>query len=146
MGTRGPAPKRDATRAGHRSKAYKADTIVCRDGVTAPHPDEAWHPRAREAYDDFAISGQTKYWEPSDWRMLLIACDNLDRHYTAARPSAEMFKHTMDILKALGATEADRRRMRIEVERPEDGDDEETEATDSVRSRLAALAAGDGGA
>lgn len=143
MGSRGPAPKRDANRAGHNAKSEQARTIVCGDDVLVPAPDEAWHPRALETYLDFAQSGQTRYWEPSDWRMLVLACDNLTAHYTSSRPSAEMFKHTVDILKALGATEADRRRMRIEVERNGTGDDSSDasgDTKDALAARFAALA------
>lgn len=144
MGTRGPVPKRSDQRAGHRSKAETPDRIECGGDVLVPAPDPQWHPRALETYLDFANSGQTRYWEPSDWRMLVIACDNLTSHYTNARPSAEMFKHTLGILSSLGATEADRRRSRIEVDRKGTTEDESTAGGDDIEDRFAKLAAADG--
>lgn len=145
MGSRGPAPKRDANRAGHRSKSERADKVVITQGgkVTAPAPDPNWHDRAREMYLALAESGQARYFEPSDWALATLLCDLLTDQLNAPRKSAEMVKHVLSGFQTLGVTEVDRRRARIEVDRKggEDSSDAGDETKDAIAARMAALRA-----
>jgi hypothetical protein len=137
MGQRGPVPKREAERAGHRAKADKPDTVKTQGKVDAPPVDPSWHPRAAEMYLAVAESGQSKFFEPSDWALARVLCDQLTWYYESSRPSAELLKHVLHGFAQLGVTESDRRRQRIEVERG--GNDESTAAADAIREQFEEL-------
>lgn len=117
MGTRGPVPKRSTQRAGHRTKAEQPTVIKRRGPVEMPPPEPHWAPAAKEWYEALAASGQSEYFEPSDWAYARILAQLLSLQLTSSRPSSEMMKALLAAMGNLGTTEADRRRMRIEVER-----------------------------
>lgn len=123
--TRGPTPKRDAERAGHRTKDESADSVRMRGAVRKPPADKAWSEGARRMYESLARSGQSRYFEPSDWAFAQMTADL----HTAneAKQSAQAWQLIFQSWERLGATENMRRRMRVEVERvdaaePEDAD------------------------
>ena len=115
----GPAPKRDAERT--RTPAPKSG--VARHGemqpVTIPPVRQDWHPRAKELYKAFRTSGQSDYFQNSDWAYLQIVCDYLTKWYE--RPRAMDATNIEQMLSKLGATEGARRQvLRIELDRPEE--------------------------
>lgn len=127
MGSRGPVPKRSAERAGHRTKAERPDVVRVAEPAKAPPARRGWAPAAKAWYRALARSGQSRYFEPSDWELARLVADLLSRQLRAERPSAEMVKACLAAMASLGTTEADRRRMRIEVERPVAGAADEAE-------------------
>lgn len=144
MGSRGPVPKRDDNRAGHRSKSERADKVVATMGaVDAPAPDSTWAPEARDWYLSLARSGQSFYYEPSDWQRHRLTARMIHELVTSSRPSAELFKAVQSAMDAALDTEAARRRNRIEVdrERPTTGSDDAAtdDAAAKVAERFAAL-------
>ena len=144
MGTRGPVPKSDATRAGHRAKSERAKLLKRSSDVVVTEPREEWCDRAREQFDLASLSTVAQEWDSSDWGALLLMCDILDTHYTSARPSAEMYKHAMAIHSRLLLTPADRLRNKRELSTNHNEDDDTTEGDDDVLKRFAALRTGDG--
>lgn len=143
MGSRGPVPKRSSERAGHRTRAERPDVVRAAEPVKAPPARRGWHPQAKAWYRSLARSGQSRYFEPSDWELARLIADLLTKQLTSERPSAEMVKACLAAMSALGTTEADRRRMRIEVERPELGaDDEAKRAALTVLDEFRRLAGG----
>jgi hypothetical protein len=132
MGTRGPLPKRDEARAGHRTKAERADKVTPptpADGlVRAPVPDGAWHPQTLSFYGALRESGQSRFYEPSDWALAVMRCriHSLIEYAIdeGALPPASLLAEISKIDARLGVTESDRRRQRIEVDR---------EATDAAQ-------------
>lgn len=156
MGTRGPAPKRDAERAGHRSAEYAADKVALNEAVEVPPAKESWHETALAWYASLAKSGQSRFYEPSDWAKAWLLADALSEYCTdvAIGPAyddngkpitgrfanAATLKVLLSEMASLGVTEQDRRRMRIEVERkPTQTEDELAEV---IRGQFEAL---DGG-
>jgi hypothetical protein len=137
MGTRGPVPKRDDQRAGHRAKSERARKLKTSD-VLIPEPREEWHPAARDVFDAASLSPVSGTYDSASWAMLVLLCDLLDTHYTASRPSAEMFKHAMGLSARLLLTPADQLRARIEVTAPT-GDEDPADVGD-IEKRFAALA------
>jgi hypothetical protein len=124
VGSRGPVAKRDATRAGHRASHERADTVAVPYVVEPPALDESYnyHPRARRFYDQLARSGQSQHFEPSDWELAALRC-RLASHLETKlddgdAPSASLIDQVSKIDARLGVTENDRRRMRVEVDRP----------------------------
>ena len=114
----GPAPKRDAERTRSAAPASGA----ARHGQMRPtgkfSADRTWHPRARALFDSFKTSGQSDYFQDSDWITLKIACDMLTKYYE--RPKAMDMQNIWSMLTSLGATEGTRRQaLRLELEFPE---------------------------
>lgn len=106
------------------------------DGEELDEPECRWHPIAYEAYWSLAKSGQVIYMEPSDWMTAYTLCETLSRELKAKPivvPGGEGQPSEIQwviqpvngaVLNAflkgwanLLATEGDRRRLRIELER-----------------------------
>lgn len=79
MGTRGPAPKRSDQRL-RRNTNYKPRSGVAGEGSQPPFEgDEKWHPVAKEMWASLPESGQSKWYEPSDWVSAYILCETISR-------------------------------------------------------------------
>lgn len=136
MGVRGPVPKRDSQRrrlnppAG--GPAEKGQHVLCEP----PKGNTKWHPVARRWFDALAVSGQSYYYQASDWataellaeemsrclRPQYVGLDSEDRPVLYERPLGNSLSAILKGAQALMATEGDRRRLRIELERkPEVG-------------------------
>ena len=117
MGTHGPIPKRSTERAGHRAKADRPDRVGAAAKVRQPPAKQGWHQAARSWYRSLGRSGQSAFYEPSDWEYARILADLLTVQFKAPKPSSEMIKAILGAMDNLGTTEGARRRMRIEVDR-----------------------------
>lgn len=149
MGARGPVPKRSDQRHGHHkpevpvehapSGAPSAESASSEVFKPLP-PDDNWHVTAREWYLALQKSGQSRWYEPSDWLEAFVAAEVLSRMLESSRLSAQLFaawsSHTCRLL----VTEGDRRRVRIELERAAQADPDEDAGVASMeawRGRLA---------
>lgn len=114
-----PVPKRKDQKAGHRTKAElrSIDTTVVEGKVEIPEPEDYWHPIAKNWYESLARSGQSKYYEPSDWQVAHYIAEAMHRNLDNNRFSAQLFASIMSGMTSLLVTEGDRRRMRLEIER-----------------------------
>ena len=135
MGQRGPVPKRSAERAGHRAKADKPDATRMAGTVTIPLASEDWHVYAAEWYDSLSASGQSKFYEPSDWEYARIVAEMASHALTASHPSAQLIKAVLAAMDSLGTTEGARRRMRIEVERSDSPDSDVEDELAAIRKQ-----------
>lgn len=116
MGSRGVIPKRQAERR-RRNLEGRAD-IVRRDGaVRVPPAPQDLHPIARRWYRSLSSSGQSGFFEPSDWAAALYVAEAMTRNLNAPRFSGPMFTAVWDALESLLTTEQARRRSRLEVQR-----------------------------
>lgn len=107
--------------------------------VEVPAADEGWHPVARAWFESLARSGQSGFYEPSDWAQAVYVAEAMSRNLWAQRFSAQLFAAVMSATSELLTTEGARRRLRIELERaPQaDVDDEAAVAAlDDYRVRL----------
>jgi hypothetical protein len=122
-GTRGPVPKRSTERR-RRNKETQVETVTLTGAgpVEVPPADEAWHPIAKDWYLSLAKSGQSKYYEPSDWQAARYVAEVMTKNLKAKRFSAQLMASVWAAMTDLLTTEADRRRVRMEIERP-DGED-----------------------
>lgn len=135
----GPVPKRSEERR-RRNKddipltTVDIDTLIAAP-VAVPTAEDDWHPIAKLMFDSFTRSGQSIFYEPSDWATIFVLCESIDRELkpqpivkTDADGNQEIELHELPlkgatlnaILKGMGsllATEGDRRKMRIELER-----------------------------
>lgn len=122
MGVRGPVPKRTDELMGHWSKDKKdgADKPEMRGPVKVPPLGvKDAHPIARAWYRSLAESGQSRYYEPSDWQLARVVASQLSDYLSGGRLSANMFAALLSACDSLLTTEGARRRLRIEVQRPD---------------------------
>lgn len=155
MGERGPIPKKDAERrrrnktpdAGGGLSALPAEVVNLDETIHAeveiPEADENWEDLTKSYWESFAGSGQSMYYEPSDWMTAYMLMETLDRHLKPQdvkvgewRPGAQeggevtytfepkvipipgnVLSSILKGLTSLMATEGDRRRLRLELER-----------------------------
>lgn len=123
MGTRGPVGKRSEEVMGHRSKEEK-ESVTKAPGaleVPVPEPQEHWHPIAADWYRALEKSGQSRFYEPSDWAAAQYAAEAMSRNLDQGRFSAQMFAAVWSAMNDLLTTEGDRRRVRMELQRPAPG-------------------------
>ena len=118
-GTRGPVPKRSTERR-RRNAASQVETVtvVGLGPVPVPAADPAWHAIARDWYESLAKSGQSTFYEPSDWQYARYIADVMSRNLKQGKKfSAMLFTAVQSGMSDLLTTEADRRRVRLEIER-----------------------------
>jgi len=97
-----------------------------------PKADPGWKPKARSWYNSLALSGQSDFYEPSDWMTAVAAADAYDVFLRTH--NASILAQFTRLSERLGATLADRKRTRIELEEPAPEDEDEAAADDAVRS------------
>jgi hypothetical protein len=136
MGSHGPIPKRAAERRRENKPAVPIDTLDVTGPVKIPPACRNWHPIARRLYNSLKVSGQSKFFEPSDWSAAYLLAESLSRDL---KPKVVgTIKLTGEIVRAymplngsaltaylkgfavLGVCEGDRRRMSIEIERKQE--------------------------
>lgn len=115
----GPVPKRSEDRVRTHQSDIATEKLEVYGEVVVPPlnmPFEA-HSMVVDFYDSLVISGQARYFEPSDWEYARIVCFILQTIVTSPKPSSEMFKAWQTAASNLLVTEGDRRRLRIEIAR-----------------------------
>jgi hypothetical protein len=136
MGDRGPVPKRsDQRRRTNKPDGGPVTTGRASGSLEVPEPDEGWHPMARDWFVSLAGSGQSDYYEPSDWQTARVWAEVLSRQLFAARISAQMIAAWASGATELLTTEGARRRGRLELERHIDDEDEDASVTALARYR-----------
>jgi hypothetical protein len=160
MGSRGPAPKRSDQRRRRNTTSESGESLEVTKAPAgssappaAPDPDESWHPTALLWYRSLAESGQSYFYEPSDWAAAYVVAESMSRdlkpQVVHVDEAGEVTYATVPIkganlaayLKAMSSllvTEADRRRVRIELQRGAADDDEDAAvvALDDYQRRL----------
>lgn len=119
----GPVPKREAElqrprdrKGGDQLPVLKGELMEVRN---KPDPDPNWHSIATMVYEAAANSGQSYWYQESDWAMLYSLCDDLSYLKNQDRRSGQFLATVMSGLESLLLTEGDRRRARIELHAPE---------------------------
>jgi hypothetical protein len=132
MGTRGPIPDREEALARPRSRKGGDQQEVTHGqmkSVVIPEPDPTWHPIATMLWESLAQSGQADFYQQSDWAFAYSLCEDLTRYKEPLtnRETGELyFKRSGQMLQAIYSamerllvTEGDRRRVRLELDKPE---------------------------
>jgi hypothetical protein len=159
VGTRGPVGKR-SEELRRRNKKPKPDKAGGADVDVAqiPEPLDTWHAIAKQWYLSLEPSGQSEFYEPSDWAMAYLIAESISRDLKPQvvginEETGKPVKATIPLkgaslsayLKAMTAllvSEGDRRRANIELQRG--GGDEPAEksagvvALDAYRKQLEA--------
>ncbi|MFH9579127.1 hypothetical protein ACH4MO_14150 [Streptomyces globisporus] len=122
MGTRGPIPERSEARR-RRNKPDGPDLVQASSGPPEeipdlPEPDPLWHPIAADWYLSLRESGQSAFYEPSDWQMARYAAHVMSQVLLSERgPNGQLVAALNSVMSSLLTTEGDRRRARMELER-----------------------------
>lgn len=146
----GPVPNLEQDLA--RPRERKGGDVVPvtrgeRKPVTIPHMDQDWHPIAKKFWQALKTSGQAEFFQNSDWAYAYSLMDDLSMYKKPFvsredgteyhKRSGQMLQTIMSALSNLMVTEADRRRLRIELHDPEDdAPDAELVAIDDYRAEL----------
>lgn len=139
-GSGGPTPKRSDRRLGHTSKASRerASKAAAASKVSVPRADPEWHPVAKQLYESLKKSGQAQFFEASDWGTAWLLAESISRELSPQPmvvgkgehaqiemvelpPKGASLAAWLKGLSSLLATEGDRRRLRLELERPKTG-------------------------
>ena len=131
MGTRGPVPYRTEELSRERNANRGDDRPVLKKGtmreVQIPEPDPQWHPTALRLYQALRESGQCDFFQNSDWAFAWSVCEDISHmkfDRMKGKSNAMLLTALYNALGNLMFTEADRRRLRIEL--MEEQDDEES--------------------
>lgn len=121
--TRGPIPRREADLARPRERKGGDVQPVSKGElrpVTVPQVDPGWHPIAKRLYASLETSGQAGFYQDSDWALAYSLCEDLSHYKASMKRSGQMLQTIYSAMERLLVTEADRRRVRIELHEPED--------------------------
>ena len=119
----GPVPNREADLARPRERKGSDQQSVTKGvmkDVTVPRADPDWHPAARRLWDGLKTSGQADFYQNSDWALAWSLMDDLSYYKKSGKRSGQMLQTIMTALERLLVTEANRRRVRIELHEPEE--------------------------
>ena len=142
MGARGPVPKRESQRRRrNKPEGGPVQKAAGASEVPVPKGDGKWHPIAKRWFKSLATSGQAQFYEPSDWALAEVLAESISRDLRPQvvgvnEKTGQVIEAEVPIkgaslsayLKAMSSllvTEGDRRRARLELERPAPDDGEE---------------------
>lgn len=114
----GPKPKRSTERV----RRNKPDVVI-KLGVSKPAirppEDKTWHVTAKRLYRSLKDSGQTEFWQQSDWEYARLTMDQISKALNVSDDQPIRAGQLAEINKMLAElmfTEPARRRARIELE------------------------------
>lgn len=115
--TRGPVPKR----ADQRRRRNATEPVTSAEGmpVTVPEAPAHWHPLALQMFDALKASGQSVFYQQSDWAFAVITCERLSVLLADEVTQGAAWADVNAALARLMVTEGDRRRLRLEVSTPD---------------------------
>ena len=101
-----------------------------RASIPIPDADERWLPEAQSWFRSLKLSGQSDFYEASDWATAVAAASAYNvflRTYNAS-----ILAHFVRLSERLGVTVVDRKRARIELDEPDEPRDVDAEHADNV--------------
>lgn len=79
MGSRGPHGKRPEERRRRNKDEGVRTEGTATPNVEMPPADDSWHPIAKAWYEALGASGQSEFYEPSDWAMAQVVAESISR-------------------------------------------------------------------
>lgn len=141
----GPIPNHssDLSRASNANRANRPPLVKgIAKKVDIPDPDLNWHKVAKMVWDSLEQSGQSDFYQQSDWAVAYMMCDTISEYRKATRRSAQMLQSIQTMMTNLMLTEGDRRRLRIELgEEPREEESPGLAAVASLQEALGARSA-----
>jgi hypothetical protein len=132
-GVGGRPPKRTDQRRRQNKPTVPVETAPGAANVEVPAANSRWHPVAKRWFDSLAASGQSRFYEPSDWAAAYVVAESMSREFkpqaigttedgkpimAALPPKAAALTAWLRAMGVLMATEGDRRHLRLELMRP----------------------------
>jgi hypothetical protein len=118
----GPIPKRSELR--RRTNVVEGlQRVPGAKVVRVPAAVKGWHPIALAWYRSLAKSGQSAFYEPSDWQTARLLADQMSRLLLSDEPNAALLRAILDASRDLMTTEGQRRRLRLELVRDQEQGD-----------------------
>jgi len=102
-----------------------------RDEIPIPVADPSWKPKARSWFNSLKLSGQSEFFEASDWSTAVAAADAYNLFLLTW--NASIFAQFVRLSERLGCTVIDRKKSRIELAEPDPTDEDEDAADEAVR-------------
>lgn len=153
MGARGPAPKRSDQRRRQNKPEVPVTEAQGAAEVEVPEVNSQWHPAAKRWFESLADSGQSRFYEPSDWATAYLLTESISRELkpqvVGTTDDGEVIKQHVPPkgaslaawlkgMTALLVTEGDRRRAAVELQRPEPDEGEAADVShiEDARRRL----------
>lgn len=140
MGVRGPVPRRSEERVGHAHQAGgQAAGITPGElrEIKWPPADRNWSKRAKEMYKAARDSGQSDFFQQTDIARLRFLLDQVTYYEGQPQRSAMMLQTITTEMSNLLFAEGDRRRVRIELSRVDNSnEDAQVVAINSYRDEL----------
>lgn len=154
MGGRGPVPKRSDQRRRTNAPERPIEKVPTRFQAEPPAADVEWHPVALAWYESLAKSGQSAFYEASDWATAFLITESMSRDlkpqfvgltdqgdlaYESIPLKGASLSAYLRAMAVLMVTEGDRRRLQVELEKPKPADPDLARASATVtdiRSRL----------
>ena len=130
----GPAPKRESQRRRRNKDGGQVEKGTLAVDVEQPEPPEGLHSRAESWYRSLATSGQAEFYTDSDWQVALLCAHAIDLFMDTGR--ATLLAEVRAFQSQLLATEGERRRARLELERVAEEVPAEVSDLDEPRRRL----------
>lgn len=149
----GPPPKRSDQRRRANKPVVPVEIAEGASVVKPPPVNGKWHPVAKRWFQSLRESGQAKFYEPSDWATAYLIAEAMSRELqpqpvgttddgkvlmASLPPKGASLSAWLRAMTSLMVTEGDRRRLRLELQRPDEGDEEATSVSelDEYRRRL----------
>lgn len=114
----GPPPKRSEERIRNNVQEWPVEKVQVTGVVEVPDlgiPDP--HPLVEEFWEALKTSGQSKYYEPSDWVYAKLVLTLINSSLIRDRIGAAHLQQFNSMFSNLLVSEGDRRRVRLEIER-----------------------------
>jgi hypothetical protein len=124
----GPIPNRPEDQSRERD-ANRGDRLPISKGTLRPvedvwAPDEEWSPMVQELYLSAAESGQSDFYQKSDWMLWYSLCEDLNYYKRMGKRSGQMLQTIYSSMTELLVTEGARRKARIILTDPEPEEDD----------------------
>ena len=135
--TRGPIPKRSDQRRRRNKSEVEVDKAAA--GAITRGPDLGFeaHELAADWYESLRVSGQSVYFEASDWAQARILVESLSRVLQSGNaPNGQFLASWFSAAGELLTTEGSRRRMRLELQRDNSTDEDEDAAVTAMDEYL----------
>ena len=134
-----PVPKRSSERIRRNKPEVPIDKVTVIGGVDIPALGiDDPHPITINLYQALRESGQSRYFEPSDWAFARFTLTFADKLLKSQRPSGPVLATVHSMMGDLLVSEGARRRFRVEVERNQgESDGEVLDVASLFKLRLA---------
>ena len=108
MGTRGPIPKRNTERRRRNKPEQPMNTVKIAGSVRVPAAGKDWHPRAKALWRAAKQSGQSQFYEPTDWQLLGYVCDLMTTLFRPGRLTLKLEALIRGVAAGEGLTKDER--------------------------------------